>query len=153
MKHFFNHKLAEKLCDKTHGSGLDTEPKILDDSSLRYIQVTWEFHLLDEFGFYDGYWRFILKIPRDNPMGFTLNGRGAGNPRTKSAYGIKEYLTDAFAERMSEILREGGVSFELAYEKIYPGDPDYDADIPFAREHGYHYGRARYEYAGDPQEF
>jgi hypothetical protein len=152
MKHYFNYDLAEKLCKKAHGSGLDTEPCILDAYAMRYVQITWEFHLMDELGFYDGYWRFVLKIPRDNPMEFTLNGR-SGNPRSRSARGIKEYLEDIFAELIPEILQEGGVSFDLVNEKIYPGDPDYNANMPFAQEHGYHYGRAaRYEYSGELQE-
>jgi hypothetical protein len=147
VKHYFNCGLAEKLCDKAHGAGLDTEPVINDMPDGRRIQITWEYHLLNEGGYYHGYWRFIIKIPRDNPMEFTLNGR-AGNPQVKAAYGIKEYLGDMFNELIAETLQEAGILFELVNEKIYPGDPDYEPDIPFAQEHGYHFGRAHYEYSG-----
>jgi hypothetical protein len=106
---------------------------------------------MDDRGFYDGYWRFVLKIPRADPMEFWLNGR-AGNPNRKSAYGIKEYLGDMFADVMPEILRENGISWELVNEKIYPGDHDYNPDVAFAKENGYHYGRAHYEYTGELRE-
>jgi hypothetical protein len=106
---------------------------------------------MNEIGLYDGYWRFILKIPRDDPMGFWLNGR-AGNPNRESAHNIKEYLGDVFAGAMSEILRENGISYECVSEKIYPGDHDYNPDMPFAKENGYHFGRTHYEYAGESQE-
>jgi hypothetical protein len=148
MKHYFNYELVKKLCDKVKGSGLDTKPVLDVMADGRKIQITWEYHLMDEDGYYCGYWRFIIKIPVDDPMGFTLNGR-AGNPQGKSAYGIKEYLGDTFTECMPEILREGGISCELVNEKIYPGDSDYRPDMPFAKEHGYHYGRAHYEYSGE----
>jgi hypothetical protein len=148
MKHYFNCALAKKLCDKAHGSGLGTEPVISDMSDGRRIQIAWEFHLMDSQGFYAGYWRFTVKIPRDNPMEFTLNGR-AGNPQGEYASGIKEYLGDIFAECLPEILREAGISCELVNEKIYPGDSDYRPDLPFAQEHGYHFGRAHYEYSGE----
>jgi hypothetical protein len=148
MKHYFDYELAEKLCDKAHGCGLDTKPTIKNMSDGRRIQITWEFHLMDAQGFYCGYWRFIVKIPRDNPMEFTLNGR-AGNPQVESAYGIKEYLGDMFNELIAEVLQEAEISCDLVNEKIYPGDPDYKPNIPFAQEHGYHYGRAHYEYAGE----
>jgi hypothetical protein len=147
MKHYFNYELVKKLCDRVHGSGLDTMPVIDTISNAHRIQIVWEYHLMDEQGCYCGYWRFIVKIPVDDPMEFTLNGR-AGNPRRESACGIKEYLGDAFAGCMPEILREGGIPCELVNEKIYPGDPDYKPDIPFAQEHGYHFGRAHYEYSG-----
>jgi hypothetical protein len=151
MKHYFNYALAAKLCEKARGSGLDTEPAILDTYAMRYVQIAWEFHLMNDNGFYDGYWRFTLKIPRDNPMEFRLNGR-VRNPRTKSAYGIKEYLGDMFAELMPEILQESGIFFDLVSDKIFPGDLGYNANMPLAKEHGYHYGRAHYEYFGELQE-
>jgi hypothetical protein len=151
MKHYFNYELAEKLCDKVHGSGLDTSPRILDTFALKYVQILWEFHLMDEDGYYDGYWDFTLKIPRDNPQAFTITGR-SNNHRRKSTYGIKDYLYDIFAQLMDETLQEAGISWELVNEKIYPGDKDYDPNVPFAQEHGYHFGRAHYEYAGELQE-
>jgi hypothetical protein len=147
MKHYFNYELAKKLCGWVHGPRLDTIPVIDVIADGRKIQITWEYHLMDEHGYYCGYWRFIVKIPVDNPMGFTLNGR-AGNPRRSYTEDTKEYLGDMFAEFIPEILREAGIGCELVNEKIYPGDPDYRADMPFAKEHGYHFGRAHYEYSG-----
>jgi hypothetical protein len=148
MRRYFNGELAKRLCDKAHGAGLDTNPRIKNDFSMECTFIQWEFHLMDDRGFYDGYWEFSLKIPWNDPHGFALAGK-RGNSRRKSTYGIKDYLCDRFAEIMDETLRESGVSWELKNERIYPGDPDYIPDLPFAREHGYHFGRAHYEYAGD----
>jgi hypothetical protein len=149
MKHCFNYTLAKKLCDWVYGSGLDTEPAIENMPDGRRIKIAWEYHLMNDQGYYCGYWRFILKIPIDNPMGFTLNGR-AGNPQGKSACGIKEFLGDIFAGIMPEILQEGGIACELVQEKVYPGDPGYNPDLLFAREHGYHFGgNTEYRYSGE----
>jgi hypothetical protein len=151
MKHCFNYSLAEKLCDKASGSGLDTKPKILYALGSKYVLISWEFHLMNQHGYYDGYWAFTLKIPEANPMNFVIRGK-RGNPRKESAYGIKDYLYGLFHELVSEVIGEAGISFDLVSEKVYPGDPDYNPDIPFAKENGYHYGRMHYEYAGELQE-
>jgi hypothetical protein len=148
MKHYFSCALAKKLCGKAHGSGLNTEPVISDMPDGRRVQIAWDYHLMDEDGYYCGYWRFIVKIPMDRPMEFTLNGR-AGNPQGKSAYGIKAFLGAMFNGLLAEVLQEAGISWELVNDKIYPEDPDYNPSLPWAQEHGYHYGRAHYEYSGE----
>lgn len=148
MKHYFNYELAEKLCDKVSGSGLGTRPRILGTFGLKYVQIQWEFHLMDQDGYYDGYWGFTSKIPRDDPLEFTITGR-RGNPRRGSALDVKDYLYDIFAAGIEETLREAGISWELVNEKIYPEDSDYIPNLPFAQEHGYHFGRAHYVYAGE----
>jgi hypothetical protein len=120
----------------------------LDTFGLKYVQIRWEFHLIGNNGYFDGCWGFTLKIPRDNPQEFKITGR-SNNHRRRSAYGVKDYLNDLFAGLMNETLREAGISWELVSERIYPGDKDYNQNVPFAQEHGYHFGRAHYEYAGE----
>jgi hypothetical protein len=150
MKRYFNYALAEKLCDKASGAGLDTAPRITESSQR--IQVVWEYHLMDDNGFYDGYWGFRLTIPGDDPMSFRITGR-AGNHERKSAYGIKEDLGDMFAVLMPVVLEENGIRLEPVREKIYPGDSGYNPALLFATEHGYHYGRELYwEYSGELRE-
>jgi hypothetical protein len=133
------------------GRGLDTYPRILDACGAKRIRIRWEYHLMDSNGYYDGYWGFTLKIPVDNPKEFKITGR-SNNHRRNSTFGVKDYLEDVFSEGIDEVLREAGISCELVGGKIYPGDKDYNPSIPFAQEHGYHFGRAHYEYAGELQE-
>jgi hypothetical protein len=149
MKHYFNYELAKKLCDKAGGSGLDSVPDVYDKKS--HIRVEWDYHLMNSNGYYEGYWNFILKIPRNNPMAFVLTGT-RGNPRKVSAYDLKDYLCQLFDEVISEVLEGAGIGMDFVNEKIYPGDPDYNPNIPFAQEHGYHFGRAHYEYTGELKE-
>jgi hypothetical protein len=149
MKIYFNSYLAEKLCDRASGSGLDTKPHYAISS--KSVIVLWDYHLLNQHGYYDGYWAFTLKIPKASPMDFVIRGK-RGNPRKESAYGVKDYLYDLFNELVSEVIDEAGIGFNLVSEKIYPGDKDYNPNIPFAKTNGYHYGRAHYEYSGTLQE-
>jgi hypothetical protein len=149
MKRYFNYALAEKLCNKASGSGLDTKPCIYLGS--KYVLVSWEYHLMNQHGYYDGYWAFTLKIPVVSPMDFAIRGK-RGNPRKESAGGIKDYLYDLFNELVSEAIDEAGIAFDLVSEKIYPGDPGYNPDTPFAKINGYHFGRSHYEYSGTLQE-
>jgi hypothetical protein len=149
MKHYFNYDLAVKVCDKAAGSGLNNKPDIYDRKNC--VCVEWDYCLMNSNGYYDGYWNFTLKIPKADPMAFVVAGK-RGNPRTSAAYDLKDYLAQLFDEVTAETLQEAGISWELVNEKIYPGDKEYNPDIPFAQEHGYHFGRAHYEYAGDLQE-
>jgi hypothetical protein len=106
MARRFNMEMAHKLCDDVHGSGLDTEPRIAQ--SDRNITIRWDFHLMDDYGFYCGYWRFIVWIPKADPLGFRITGR-RGNPRGRAAYGLKDYLEEVFAEAVAKVLDEDAV--------------------------------------------
>ncbi|GHT57871.1 hypothetical protein FACS1894109_10920 [Spirochaetia bacterium] len=151
MKRYFNYTMAEKLCDMLSGSGLDSKPEILDDSCHKYVLITWDYHLMNERGYYDGYWYFTVRIPRESPMDFKVYGK-RGNPRTVSACDTKEYLEQIIDIQLSEVLKDSGVKYSLVSEKIYPGDKDFNPEIQFAAEHGYHFGRAHYVYEGVPIE-
>jgi hypothetical protein len=89
----FTVEQAQELCDSVHGSGLDSDPRITDLG--RNVRVCWEYHLMNDDGFYCGWWHFTMVIPKANPLGFRLVGH-RGNPRGAPADGIREYLDEMF---------------------------------------------------------
>jgi len=100
----FNEDMAVALCESVHGSGLDTDPTIV--LSRRFITIHWDFHLMNDTGYYVGYWRFKVVIPRVEPEDFKLYGK-RGNPRGQEAAGIKDYLSDVFYYAITELLKQG----------------------------------------------
>jgi hypothetical protein len=54
---------------------------------------------------------------------------------------------------MKQVLRDSGVEYTMTTEKIYPGDTDFNPKYTaYVAIHGYHHGRAHYEYEGIPLE-
>jgi hypothetical protein len=68
---------------------------------------------LSEHGYYCGYWRFTVWIPKADPLEFRLAGR-RGNPRTAAAYGLKDYLEERFADAMGEVLGGAAATAEFS---------------------------------------
>jgi hypothetical protein len=110
MKQVFNMAMARVLCDAVRGSGLDSEPWIAQ--SKRGIVIGWDFHLMDDQGYYRGYWRFIVRIPKTDPLEFHLTGR-RGNTRSALAYDLKGYLEERFADAITSVLGSAAVVAEL----------------------------------------
>jgi hypothetical protein len=146
MRRYFNRSLAERLCDKAHGSGLDAEPSF--NETRRSVRIAWAFHLMDDQGYYDGWWRFVVRIPVADPLTFTIAGR-AGNPRRASAYNIRSDLSDRLYDAMCGTLEEAGIESWPIWDKLYPGDPGFNPESPSAKLHGWRYGKARYIYSGE----
>jgi hypothetical protein len=86
---------VDRIIYKVHGGGLDTKPTVMV-SKNRYT-IKWEWHLMTDNGFYDGYWFFKVHIPINDPMDFTLRGV-KGNTRRNSTIGVKDYLVELFIE-------------------------------------------------------
>jgi hypothetical protein len=81
---------------------------------------------MDDQGFYCGYWRFALTIPKSDPMEFRLTGR-RGNPRGAAAFRMKEYLEERFADAVAETLAGGGATaLWLGGEWRYDGGVEAD---------------------------
>jgi hypothetical protein len=95
MAKVFTEAMAHELCQDVHGSGLDGEPFIRE--SRKNVVIHWSYHMMDDGGYYCGYWRFVVWIPKAHPQEFRLTGR-RGNPKCASAYGLKDYLEDVFVE-------------------------------------------------------
>jgi hypothetical protein len=97
----FSVELAHGLCNRVHGSGLDCDPEITE--SRRNVVVRWAFHMMDDNGFYRGWWRFTVFVPKNNPFGFRVVGR-RGNARIEAACGMKEHLEETLYMGMEEEL-------------------------------------------------
>lgn len=102
--------MARDLCAAVHGSGLNSNPDIAQSS--RQVVICWDYHLMGEQGYYCGYWRFTVWIPKADPLGFRLTGR-RGNPRSAAAYGLKDYLEEQFDQAMRGVLGSVGIAAEL----------------------------------------
>jgi hypothetical protein len=102
-------EMAHKLCHNIHGSGLDGEPYIRQ--SRRNVVIYWDFHMMDNQGFYCGYWKFTVWIPKDNPISFRFTGT-RGNSRCITALGLQDYLECIFAEAVRETLGTAGIEYE-----------------------------------------
>jgi hypothetical protein len=148
MENYLSEDIIKNVVDICHGSGLDTTPVIVERKKSWLLQ--WEYHLMNNAGYYDGWWGFTVLFPKDDPMEFKLRGR-RGNPRRASAWGVDEYVGEQVCRALEEALKESGVSFEMESDKVFPGDPGYKPDLLFAREHGYHFGRSHYEYKKEEQ--
>jgi len=101
----FNKKMAAALCGRVRGGGLEGNPAI--ESGKSVVAIHWDYHLMDS----RGYWRFTVSVPKADPLGFRLRGR-RDNTRCMAAYGAKDYLEDAFALAMEELLGEFGINAE-----------------------------------------
>jgi hypothetical protein len=150
MKCCFNYGMAKELCAMAYGYGLNTGPEIMDIYVLKYVRVHWEFRLLNREGFCEKYWPFTLKIPWYDPMMFTVEDR-EGSFLKEPTGNTRGYLEMVFASDMPKILRRHGISCKPVHEKICPGDPGYNPDLPFTKNWGYHY-LSYYEYTGELQE-
>jgi hypothetical protein len=124
MRQVFNMAMARSLCAAAHGSGLDTEPSI--GQSRRNTVIKWAFHMMGEHGFYRGYWRFLVRTLKADPLEFRLTGM-RGNTRAAVAYGLKDYLEERFANALGMALGNAAITAELREGKwSYSGSVDAD---------------------------
>ena len=76
------------------GSGFDSKWDITDKG--RYVKCFSEWHLMNEDGYYIGYYGFTVIIPKKNPIDFRLYG-WKDNKRIFIRYGIWDYLKECIA--------------------------------------------------------
>jgi hypothetical protein len=125
MKRLFNMTMARELCDSAHGSGLDTTPYITQSKSN--VLIDWDFHMMDNQGYYCGYWRFVVWIPKANPLKFRLTGR-KGNTRSAAAYDLKYHLEERIGDAMDGVLDRAGVVAEFV-NGAWSYDGGVEADV------------------------
>jgi hypothetical protein len=126
----FNKRRAAALCNEVSGSGLNSKPEIRAGKSV--ITVYWDFNLMNQHGYYIGYWHFKVVIPKADPLNFKLYGR-RGNTRCLEAHDMKDYLGEMFDSAMCGLLGKFGISHEWRCDKesqgyIYYGEVDKDDD-------------------------
>jgi hypothetical protein len=86
-----------------HGSGIDCDWAFEEKGNFIYAYNS--YHCMNEFGYYDGYCNFELKIPKNSPIDFKLrfvNNDGYSWYRIKK-YMLRDYLDGLFADYFNEI--------------------------------------------------
>lgn len=80
-----------------HGSGINCEWQQSETKVYWCFQES--FHTMDEYGGYDGYAYFTLKIPKSGDMiaDFVLQFNGSQSQYLNRKYLLREYLEDTFA--------------------------------------------------------
>jgi len=90
--------LAKYLADQVHGSGVDSDWKLMKEKSFAVIKNS--FHCMDEHGYYDGWQDFSIKLPLNGDvMHFKLVFNGDQYLAQKNM--LRDYLEQLFAERIS----------------------------------------------------
>lgn len=91
-------KLAKHLTDQIHGSGVDGDWRLMKDKNYAVIKNS--FHSMDEYGNYDGWQDFSIKLPLNgNVEEFKLVFNGNRYMSTK--HNLGEYLEDLFSMTIS----------------------------------------------------
>jgi hypothetical protein len=85
-----------------HGSGIDATWEV--ERTKNHIICRNSYHCMDEYGYYDGWIDFSLKIPKKNPEDFDLHFHtdSAGWYRV-GKYMLRQYLEDLFAGTFEEL--------------------------------------------------
>lgn len=78
-----------------HGSGFDSGCRILNTSRRNRIEISCDFHHMDEHGYYDGWSEHVVIVQPCLQYGFTLKVTG------RNRDGIKEYIADVFHELLN----------------------------------------------------
>jgi hypothetical protein len=95
-------KAIEAICS---GSGFDSPWDFKDMGSC--VRARTEWHLMDENGFYCGYYPFKVILPKDDPGNFRMYGEGRAR-RYLERYGVWEYIEETlcFAVSSREVKEE-----------------------------------------------
>ena len=101
MKNYSSKKLA-LLLTNIHGSGIDCDYTITE--SKQYVKLSNCYHVMDENGFYDGYFDFTVWIKKGKVYKITFSA--SPYHRNKYVWLLRDYLEGLFFDPM-----------ELRYEK------------------------------------
>lgn len=94
-----NHYQALQWLQDNHlpsGSGIDSGCQIdTDKTNADRIVINSSFHVMDEYGGYNGWINFTVTVKASLLFGFDTNIKGNFSSN-KSAYGLKDYLYEIF---------------------------------------------------------
>jgi hypothetical protein len=105
--------IAQALADYCCGGGFDGKWLFKDQGS--YVLAVADWRLMDQDGFYVGYYGFKVVIPKKEPAEFRLYGMHH-NKRVLERYGVWEYLDQV----IYGALTEGGMR-DYRYESMRKG--------------------------------
>ena len=91
-------KIQNSLKENCSGSGIDCEWKFESNKNILYASNS--YHTMDEYGGYDGYADFTIRIDVFNPINFKLHFNGKKAQYLNRKYMLREYLDDTFAEHL-----------------------------------------------------
>jgi hypothetical protein len=102
-------KAIETYCLPS-GSGFDSGEKLdLEASKPDRIIINGSYHVMNKNGFYDGYADYQIIITPSFVHGFELRLIGSSKwPRRKAYDGLKDYITETYAEVLDQEIKKEG---------------------------------------------
>lgn len=108
-----------------HGSGIDGTWYI--EEKGRYFHASCSYHMMDDAGYYVGWYDFYVKVPKDQPQKFNITVEG----HDEDADWLETYLTDVISDTMDELVADMKKKPEKLVDlKLPPWHSRFFADEP-----------------------
>lgn len=75
-----------------HGSGFDCKYEFWDNP--KYVKAVSYYHVMDANGYYDGYVKFSIIIPKGNSENFKLHFHGKKSQYLNKKYFLRDYMEE-----------------------------------------------------------
>ena len=98
MKNYNSKKLALNLINSIHGSGIDCDYKV--DENKSNILIHNSYHCMDEYGYYEGYCDFTVKIDKKTAKVKNIVFHTNSFYYRKYVYMLRDYLEQLFFDPM-----------------------------------------------------